>query len=437
MILKYNKRKVQYEKKIVAFLIIVIILATTVIISYLSYLKSENYLWKTTVSKYITGDLWDDINSYDAGHTLLIPMFYAFTTEDENKMEEFHNLFERYSIYLSNNNYTYNYWDLNHMQFNFLASNYINLCSKYNCTDRIKEPLLNYLYDEAFYYCLLKREKYNIEDNPNYNALTAIERDFELGKPIADLYQYHLMIIFNLKEYSNTNNYYLSEERENVVTESLNLINRIYQEGVTFIDGDKWLISVGSFDEYADYAYMHYDSIEENMEPSKQENTTWDTSHFARVPVFLQIIKKANQDDKEKVEYYNRLIKGLKEQFLENVLIEPDEENPYYRTTNYMDGRNGLYRYNYTTQKDTAYLPYQLSGTITLGWWCFLGEDMNLTYKKIYKTFPLGEKALETYVGPNTTRERNEYVSWPNYFENGFAELICLLASKLNIEGIF
>ena len=66
-----------------------------------------------------------------------------------------------------------------------------------------------------------------------------------------------------------------------------------------------------------------------------------------------------------------------------------------------------------------------------------MGEGINLTYEKIRKTFPLGEKALETYVGPNTTRERNEYVSWPNYFENGFAELICLLASKLNIEGIF
>ena len=425
-------------KKIIIIIILILIIITTILIYYLENKSNkENYLWKNTVSKYITGDLWDDVNSYDAGHSLLVPMFYAFTTKDERKMEEFHNLFERYSIYLSNNNYTYNYWDLNHMQFNFLASNYINLCSKYNCNDRIKEELLNYLYDEAFYYCLLKREKYNIEDNPNYNALIAIERDFELGKPIADLYQYHLMIIFNLKEYSNTNNYYLTEERENVVSESLNLINRIYQEGVTFIDGDKWLINVGSFDEYDDYAYMHYCSIEENMEPSKQENTTWDTSHFARVPVFLQIIKRANQDDEEKVEYYNRLIKGLKEQFLENILIEPDEENPYYRTTNYMDGRNGLYRYNYATQKDTGYLPYQLSGTITLGWWCFLGGEMNEIYRNIYETFPLDENALETYVGPNTTRKRNKYVAWPAYFENGFAELNCLLASKLSIEVIF
>ena len=173
------------------------------------------------------------------------------------------------------------------------------------------------------------------------------------------------------------------------------------------------------------------------MQPSKQENTTWDTSHFARIPVFLQIIKRANIEDTEKVRYYDRLINGLREQFIENVLIEPDKETPYYRTTNYMDGRNGLYRYNYITQKDTAYLPYQLSATLTLGWWSFLGGEMNVVYENIYKTFPLEEKAIETYVGPNTTRERNKYVEWPAYFENGFAELNCLLASKLEVERIF
>ena len=117
--------------------------------------------------------------------------------------------------------------------------------------------------------------------------------------------------------------------------------------------------------------------------------------------------------------------------------IVVDKENLYYRTTNYMDGRNGLYRYNYTTQQDTAYLPYQLSGTITLGWWSFLGGEMSELYKNIYETFPLDENALKTYVGPNTTRERNKYVAWPAYFENGFAELNCLLASKLKIEELF
>ena len=412
-------------------------IATIGTISYLAYRKSENYLWNKTISKYIKDELWNDINCYDAGHVLLVPMFYAFSTNDKPKIEEFHNLFERYAKYLRDVNYEYEYWNLNHIQFNFLASNYINLCSRYNCTNRIKEELLNYLYDEAFYYCLLKRENYLTEANPQYDGLAATLRDFEQGRPTADLYQYHITILLNLKEYSNNNGYFLSEERKQTVEKALNIINTIYQKGVTFVKGDKWLMNVGSFDEYDDYSYMQYNSIEENMQPSKQENTTWDTSHFARIPVFLQIIKRANIEDTEKVRYYDRLINGLREQFIENVLIEPDKETPYYRTTNYMDGRNGLYRYNYITQKDTAYLPYQLSATLTLGWWSFLGGEMNVVYENIYKTFPLEEKAIETYVGPNTTRERNKYVEWPAYFENGFAELNCLLASKLEVERIF
>ena len=391
-------------------------------------------LWKNTVSKYLEYDLWDEINCYDAGHVLLLPMYYAFTENDQEKMEDFHDLFERYANYLKEVEYNYRYWNLNHMQFNFLASNYINLCTETNSVNRIRSELLDYLYDEAFFACLLKREKYNIDQNPQNDYLYAMERDYKAGRPTADLYQFHVTILFNLKEFSDNNEYELSEERINKINQALDIINRIYEEDVTFTEGDKWLLNVGDFDEYNDYAYMHYNDIEANMQPKEQENTTWDTSHFHRIPVFLQIIKKANKGNEEKVEYYNRLIKGLKEQFIENVLVKTDEDHDYYRTTNFMDSRNGIYRYNYKTQKDDAYLPYELSGTMLFGWWTFLGNGINEIYKEIYKTFPLSQNAINTYVGPNTTRERNKYVQWPDYFENGFAELNCYLASEINID---
>ena len=365
-------------------------------------------------------------------------MFYAFQENDKNKINEFNNLFDRYTNYLINNNYDYKYWDLNHIQFIFLASNYINLCNKYGYENNIRPELIYYLQDECFYYSLSKREMHKIDENPQYSALIATRRDFELNKPISDLYQYHFMVMFNIKEFNdNHEKYKLSTNREKIVMESIELINLIYTKGVTFIDGDKWLMSVGAWDDNEDFAYMNYDKIEENMIPNKCENTTWDTSHFARVPVFLQIIKRANKSDSEMVKYYDRLILGLEEQFIENVLVAPDGNVTYYRTTNYMDGRNGLYRYNYRTQKGTAYLPYQLSGTMLLGWWSFLGQDMNKIYKKIYNTFPLNEEAIKTYVGPNTTRERNKYVKWPDFYENGFAKLVCLLSSKIEIDEIF
>lgn len=417
---------------IIGIIVIIIIVASLKILFYNNIDDNIDRLWKSTVSEYIKGDLWDDINCYDAGHILLVPMCYAFEVNDDKKMNEFHDLFRRFADYLENNNYQYKYWDLSHIQFCFLASTYINLCVKNDCTDEIKIELLNYLYDESFFYCLQRREKYNINENPQYNALIAIERDFRQGKPTADLYQYHLSILFNLKEFSDNGNYYISEERYKIIKEALEIINAIYKEGVTFTEGDKWLMNVGTFNEHEDYAYMHYPIILEDMKPAKQQNTTWDTSHFARIPVFLQIFKRANKDNNELVNYYERLIKGLKEQFIENVLIEPNEECDYYRTTNYMDGRNGLYRYNYKTQANTAYQQYELSGTLFLGWWSFLGgDDIKQVYREISKTFPLSQDAINTYVGPNTTRERNSLVRWPDYFENGFAELIVLLATMI------
>ena len=356
-------------QKMLSILLILIILITVL---YTTNTHNENYLWRKTISEYIKGDLWDDINSYDAGHALFVPMFYAFSEDEETKKNEFHELFQRYAEYLRTIDYCYEYWDLNHMQFNFLASNYINLCVKCSETDRISDILLDYLFDEAFFYCQSNREKYKKGEKPNYNVLVAIERDLTSGKNIADLYQYQCAIILNLKEFSRNNQYKLSEEREKVVNDTIQILNKVYTEAVTFTSGNKWLMSVGAFDENEDYAYMNYNEIEENMNSSKQENTTWDTSHFARVPIFLQIIKRANIGDSEKVEYYDKLIIGLREQFIENILIEPDDKCKYYRTTNYMDGRNGLYRYNYRTQQNTAYLPYQLSGTLCLGWWAFL-----------------------------------------------------------------
>lgn len=424
------------RNSILGIILIVIILTSLIT---LFYNKDTNIdkLWKNTVSKYIIYDLWDDINSYDAGHTLLVPMYYAFSNKDKSKIEQFHNLFSCYAKYLEKNNYEYEYWNLNHMQFNFLASNYVNLCSKYDDIENIPEVLLDYLYDEAFYYCKEKREIYKKEENPNYNAFVAIQRDFALGKPIADLYQYHLVLLLNLKEFSDNGNYILSIRRNEKTEEALSILNTIYEEGVQFIDEDRWLMSVGAWDDYEDFAYMQYNTIVDGMVPSSQENTTWDTSHFARVPIFLQIIKRANKGNSQKVEYYNKLIEGLNKQFKEVVLVKPDNITNYYRTTNYMDGRNGLYRYNYKTQKNTGYQSYELSGTLFIGWWIFLGDDIKTLYREIGETFPLSQDAINTYVGPNTTRERNEYVMWPNYFNNGFAELICLTSSKLKIEEIF
>ena len=114
--------------------ILYILLSFALILACICNIPQNKYseiklLWKDTISKYIEEDLWDEINCYDAGHTLLVPMYYAFQLNDTNKKSEFEQLFKRFANYLKENEYNYDYWDINHMQFLFLASNYINLNS--------------------------------------------------------------------------------------------------------------------------------------------------------------------------------------------------------------------------------------------------------------------------------------------------------------------
>jgi len=100
-----------------------------------------------------------------------------------------------------------------------------------------------------------------------------------------------------------------------------------------------------------------------------------------------------------------------------------------------MDGNNGVYRYGYPTQgNNNGYGPYELSGTLIGGWWGLFGtERNNEVYRNMAKCFPLAKNVLRVYVGPNTTRPRNELVKWPNFFQNGFAQLNVNLASRIRL----
>jgi hypothetical protein len=85
--------------------------------------------------------------------------------------------------------------------------------------------------------------------------------------------------------------------------------------------------------------------------------------------------------------------------------------------TNYMDGENGVYRYNYVTQGvGNGYGPYELSGSFNLGWWSFLGPTLTGPYQAQRSSLPFGSPEIATYTGPNTTRVRNPEFSEPNFY---------------------
>lgn len=50
----------------------------------------EETLYAQTVSQLLTQDLWTSRDMYDASHYLMVPMHYAFSSGNDEKMAEFH-----------------------------------------------------------------------------------------------------------------------------------------------------------------------------------------------------------------------------------------------------------------------------------------------------------------------------------------------------------
>jgi len=100
---------------------------------------------------------------------------------------------------------------------------------------------------------------------------------------------------------------------------------------------------------------------------------------------------------------------------------------------NFFDGRNGVYRYLYATQGSSGYAPYQLSGTLAVGWYGMLlgADDFKEDIVKMLDSGELPHYVIETYVGPNTTRERHPLFTWPEYFSNGMTELNYRITKEL------
>lgn len=163
------------------------------------------------------------------------------------------------------------------------------------------------------------------------------------------------------------------------------------------------------------------------------KDVAMDTSHSHRFPLWLTSLAGAYPVGSDERAFYEELLMGLGEQFVREVLVGPTDDFPSYRTANFMDGRNGVYRWNYATQgPNNGYGPYELSGTLCLGWWTFLGTpEVKEMYATMAELSPLPNDVLDVCMGPGTTRKRYWLLNGSRPYVNGCAQLISILASTI------
>ena len=394
-------------------------------------LSAINLLWERTLHEMLQDSLWKERDAYDAGHFLMIPLQAAFSFKDQSKINDFHQFFSRFmKDYRKDNVDTLN--TLTQLHFLYLASEYLVLTKTYE--DQLPDELCNIVMDSiesiwnqpAWQWKICSISEFeNMKKRIEWKLrIKEVPRSY--CRAIIDEELFTFAIAADLKTI-------LLDESPEFIDEILDIAYEVFSSEVVFLDTEskKWLFQPGVWTDHSDYAYSGWAEIRENLTEKPVTGIATDTSHSHRFPLWLVSLERAfdKQGDLEKAQFIKRLRKGLAEQFFEKVLVPPSDEFPNYRTKNFMNGYNGIYRYGYITQgKGRGYGPYELSGTMLLGWWSFLPEkSIRDVYCYISSRFPLSEEEIKVYLGPDTTRDRHPLIKGKAQFKSGLLELISKL----------
>jgi len=399
----------------------------------------EYFLWKKTIKKILQDPLWEERDVYDAGHFLMIPLYSAFISEDQSRIDDFHHFFNRFV-----KNYNQEEFNslgiLNKLHFLYLISEYLVLTKMHKeipseeLSSIVAYQLEIIWNQQAWHWVECDSPVFeNMQERINWK-LNNKKVSVSYCRAIIDEELFTLAIAGDMK-------FILSDYSPKFIDNALGLSYKIFKQEVIFLNNttNEWLFQIGVWQEHRDYNYSGWNEVKPNLTKNLVDEIAWDTSHFHRFPLWLVSLQRGfiSQEELNKAEYFQKLRQGLAVQFLNKVLVYPSEEFPNYRTTNFMDGYNGIYRYNHSSTQglNKGYDKYELSGTMLIGWWSFLPDKiMQEKYCFIASRFPLSQKEIDIYLGHDTVRNRHPLIKGKAQFESGLLELISILACKLDAQ---
>jgi len=373
-------------------------------------------LWAKTMAPLLQQPLWDDLHAYDAGDYLMVPQAWAFrsrgTQEEQTELSLFWVRWQLLGSPVPADHLT-------RLQFLYAASQHMRLNPARGRGLRgilgahiqvlwATAPAIQW--EHASFNGIKARTVYKLSlTNPRKSYFRAFtDEDFFLFAIAADLRAYD-----RAHAYSS-----------DPVLEEIGAMTRIVCNRAFLPYEDKLYMQPGVWTDHPDYAYAGHESIYPGMLPVKLADVSPDISHQHRVPLWL---RSFGDGDPDAASYYADLRHRLAGAFFGACL---EKSGPFLRTTNFLDGRNGVYRFGYATTNGSGYDAWQLSGTMTSGWWAFLGDSRcKGMHQRLAAQFPLSDDALKCYVGPGTTRVQDPLCA--QGYTNGFRELLCRLAGEL------
>lgn len=398
--------------------------------------SAQRATWSATLHRYLTSDLWTGHQGYDAGHILLVPLHAAFAMGDSAWMGDFDAQFARFAGTTVQPRPAAPYrQDLD--QYLFLASEYLVVTRSTGHGSHIPTALPRLIGEELQTVWLadtvglfgrqlaggLRARLDQKLDHPHVHPayLTAVDdRDRFTFATAANVATYDRMTGTPVPGW---------------VSEILTYARRAVDQRGSWTADSGWLFQPGIWDEYKDFAFAGWPDTVGADRPRPGRDVAEDVSHSFRWPVFLTALARAAGPDTALREHYLAMRRGLERQFFGHVVVPPGPEFPGYRLMNYMDGANGPYRWSLDpVERRHGVGPYGLSGSVTMGWWAFLGTTRaSLLYDHLETAFPLPLSVRDLYErGP--ADETPAGIIGQSY-RNGLRRLIVQLASVIPVYG--
>jgi hypothetical protein len=392
-------------------------------------------LWNNVVADGLQTPLWAKGNAYNAGHFYMLPLHAAFQFNNYEWQQQFANHFERFVID--------GYFDveptrLYRLQYYYLASWFMILAKESGQDSLIPAGLFDIVYDDIDNFWNnepTNNWRYPGLSLPNFENLRSrvLWKLYNVQVPektyhraIIDAEKFTFAIAANLKTYMQLTNADVWPKNQ-TVNDILEFAYIFFNRRVEWNETGGWLLQPGFWTNHDDYKYAGNASKNEpQIKPL--DNIAEDVSHSHRNALWLKSLAKAAA--KNEKEFYDTLLIGLEKQFFNHAIIEPSDIADTYLNYNFMDGSNGLYRWNYHKDKpNTGFGAYELSGTMLIGWWTFLGtERAKDLYKELSVRFPIPDNILAIYQLKTGEVPLKEATSW---YLNGWAELNTRLAAML------
>jgi hypothetical protein len=158
-----------------------------------------------------------------------------------------------------------------------------------------------------------------------------------------------------------------------------------------------WIWQPGKMTDHDDFKYAGNARIATILKERKVPGISLDSSHFyAKWPLFFLSARNASKEDEK--ELFQNAIAGLIANLFEKV-VSKNEEECVVRYANYIDGTNGVYRWNWQWKGPTyGHSEYGLSYTPFISSLALLNSDkITEHYREISACYPYSAEEKKKY----------------------------------------